>query len=65
MNSISDLNSIQQNVNSNSIDVLNTQNDRSVSIEESNRSKKTLSLNIGLKINCLSLLKQIISLKMN
>ena len=41
MNSISDLNSIQQNVNSNIINVLNTHDERSVSIEESNSSKKS------------------------
>jgi hypothetical protein len=41
MNLISDLNSIRQNVNSNSIDVLNTHNERSVSVEENNSSKKS------------------------
>ena len=41
MNSISDLNSIQQNVNSNSINLLNTHDERSVSIEESNSFKKS------------------------
>jgi hypothetical protein len=41
MNAMSDLNSIQPNVNSKSIEVLNSHNDVSPSIEKSNNSKKS------------------------
>jgi hypothetical protein len=44
MNSLSALHSIQQNVNLKSFEVLNTDNDVSASIEESNNSKKSTFL---------------------
>ena len=44
MNSLSALHSIQQNVNLKSIEVLNTDNDVSASIEESNNSMKSTFL---------------------